>query len=216
MKKAIYITVEGGDGSGKSSLVKNLFETLSKSHKVLLTAEFGAEHDKTCEELRTYALSSKKNLDEIAGQILFGAISKQHQEKVIKPNLDKYDIILSDRGPHSNYAYGPVHGIPAKTINKLFDIVYDGAIRPDITIFLNTPVEIASSRRSKRSPEKFKDGGVDRVEDKGLEFQRQVVKNFLKLAKKDSRFKVIYVREEHSPADILEMAMGLINQALKK
>lgn len=203
MKKAIYLTIEGGDGSGKSTLVKNLHEHLQKNYKVLLTAEFGNKHDPLCQHIRDLALSSTHNVDEIAGQILFGAICKQHQEKVIKPNLNQYDIILSDRGPHSNYAYGPVHGIPEKFIKSFFDLVYENAARPDITVFIHTPADLAFERKNKRKPEDFQGGGEDRVEQKGLMFQRQVIQNFLDMAKTDSHMKVVDVTESMTPEDVL-------------
>jgi dTMP kinase len=210
MKKALYITIEGGDGSGKSTLVKDLHQYLLKNYKVLLTAEFGGEHDKLCNDLRDITLSSKKGIDETAGQIVFGAICKQHQEKVIKPNLNKFEIILSDRGPHSNYAYGIAHDLSPKFINGFFDLVYMDAAKPDITIFLNTPVEIAFERSRKRAPEKFKDGGTDRVEDKGLAFQKKVNENFLNLARKDKKIKVISVEANMTPADILTKTLKVL------
>ena len=211
--KTKYISIEGGDGSGKTTLVKNLHNYfLSNKTNILLTKEFGSPLDQFCKELREFALSNRFDVDEKAGQLLFGSIIKQHQEKVIKPAMGNYDIILSDRGPYSNYTYGPVHQIDPKFIKSLFDLVYEDAHWPDVSIFLNLPAEIAAARRMKRSPELFQGGGVDRVEAKGLEFQKEVSKNFLNIAKTDKRLLILNATAEMTPEDILQAALDLINQ----
>lgn len=213
--KTKYISIEGGDGSGKSTLVTNLHNYyLSKNKNILLTKEFGSTHDKFCQELREFALADRFNINEKAGQILFASIIMQHQEKVIKPAIGKYEIILSDRGPYSNYTYGPVHKVEQKFINSLFDLIYKDAHWPDLSIFINTPAELANKRRMERSPELFIGGGIDRIEAKGLEFQKQVIENFLKISKKDKRLSVINVTEDMSPIDILNQAVALIDKKL--
>lgn len=213
--KTKYISIEGGDGSGKTTLVKNLHNHfLSLKTKILLTKEFGSPHDKFCQELRSIALSDQYSVDEKAGQILFGAIIKQHQEKVIKPAFGNYEVILSDRGPYSNYTYGPVHKIEDAFINELFDLVYKDAKWPDISIFLNLPTEVATKRRLARSPEAFQNGGVDRVEAKGSVFQEGVRDNFLKIAKKDDRLVILTLTEDMTPEDVLKETLSLIKSKL--
>jgi dTMP kinase len=159
-KKTIYITIDGGDGAGKSTFIKNLnilFTSLNK--KVFFTKEFGSSHDQFCEMARGLALSSSYNVDELAGQIAFAAIARQHQQKVVKPTLlsNEYDFIVSDRGVDSNYAYGPEHvkeqGIKDKVISELFKIAYIDAPSPDITFYLDVDTEITKKRRDGRSPE---------------------------------------------------------------
>ena len=219
MKKKLYISIEGGDGSGKTTLIKNLMVELTKNLQVLLTKEFGSEHNHLCQELRKIALSSTFETDEVAGQILFGAIIKQHMEKVIKPCLEDHhtDIILSDRGRDSNYAYGPAHGVNAKVIKKFFDLVYLDCPKPDLTIYLDVNPELAKARRDSRPAEKFDNNGVDRVEQKGIDLQIKVRKNFLSLAKKEpKRIKVIKVTEEKKPEDIFAEALNLVNKKMKE
>lgn len=213
--KTTYLSIEGGDGSGKTTLVKNLMNEFQKlNKKVLLTKEFGSEHDKFCKDLRSIALSSEYQADEIAGQILFGAIIKQHQEKVIKPTIKNktHDIILSDRGIHSNFAYGPSHGISSKTIKDIFKIPYQGAVLPHLTIYLDIDPLLALERRSQREPEKFQSGGVDRVELKGVELQKKVRKNFLNLAKKDKRIKVVKITKEKTAELVLLEVLTILKK----
>lgn len=207
-KKTSYISIEGGDGSGKTTLVKNLhshlIDTLKKN--VLLTKEFGSEHDKACSELRKIALNSKFNIDDLAGQIIFAAIVRQHQERVIKPALANktHEIILSDRGIDSNFAYGPAHGLSNKTIQNIFKPAYDEAVLPDVTFYLDIDPLLAAYRRTQRTAEKFADEGVDRVEEKGLKLQQQVRKNFLKIAQANpDRVVVIEITPTKTPDQVL-------------
>lgn len=208
-----YLTIEGGDGSGKTTLVKNLHNHfISDNKSILLTKEFGSPHDKFCKELRDFALSDQFSIDEEAGQILFASIIKQHQEKVIKPSLGKYDVILSDRGPYSNYAYGPVHGLTNEFISSLFNLVYQKAAWPDLSIFIHTPAEVADERRRARSPEQFAHGGVDRIEAKGLEFQKKIINNFIEMAEVDRRLIILNVTPEMGPQDVLESCLSIIKK----
>jgi dTMP kinase len=219
-KSATYITVDGGDGAGKSTFIKNLnnfFTSINK--RVLLTKEFGSEHDLFCQKSREIALSSVYNVDELAGQIAFAAIARQHQQLVIKPaiNSGNFDIILSDRGIDSNYAYGPEHikpqGMKSKIINDLFKIAYLDAVAPSITFYLDAEPELSEKRRAGRTPESFLNNGVDRIEKKGSSFQVKVRKNFLSLAKKNpDRIKVIKITEGMTPQDVLNSAISILNE----
>lgn len=213
--KTKYISIEGCDGSGKTSLVKNLNNFfIKKGLKTLLTKEFGSQHNEFCSKLRDFALSNKFDIDETAGQLLFSAIIRQHQEKVIKPCLlnNTCDIIVSDRGPYSNYAYGPVHGIDEYFIETLFNLVYKGSKWPNLSIFINLPPEVAQKRILNRSPELFKDGGIDRIEEKGIEFQKKVRDNFIKLSLTDSRLVILNIDETMSEQDVLDKTVALISK----
>jgi dTMP kinase len=219
LKNIIYISLEGCDGAGKTTLEKLLYDYfLKKGLKVLRTKEFGSPLSEFCVKMREAALSDHYKTDELAGQIAFAAIARQHQESVIKPNLKnpEVDIILSDRGIDSNYAYGPVHLNNQKTINELFQIAYKDAKLPDITIFLNVPPELTKKRRDLRSKEVFNNGGTDRVEKKGQEFQELVRQNFLKRAKKDKkRIKVINITENMRPEMVLDEVVQVISNHYK-
>lgn len=216
-KKTGYLTIEGTDGSGKTTLVKGLLSHLTEKlkKKVLLTKEFGSEHDKACSELRKVALNSKYNIDDVAGQIIFAAIVRQHQVNVIKPALEQkaYDLILSDRGIDSNFAYGPAHGLTNKEIATIFKPAYQGAVLPDLTIYLDIDPLLAAYRRTKRTAEQFSDGGIDRVEQKGLKLQEKVRRNFLKIADDNpDRVVVISITDDKKPEDVLAEVIKVLKE----
>ena len=215
-KKTFYLCIEGTDGSGKTTLVKKLLEYFeSKNLSVLLTKEFGSTHDYFCSEARKLALSSNSNLDDKAGQAIWGPIIVQHQEKVIKPNMGKFDIILSDRGPYSNYCYGPEHSQRKgfkKFIKNFFDLIYQDAQKPNVSIFLNIPVEVATKRRLARNPENFGNNGVDRVEAKGEKFQEKVKANFVKMSKIKKDLKVLKITESMNEESVLQEALNILRK----
>lgn len=215
MKKTFYITIEGGDGSGKTTLIQALYEHLKKTSTVLLTKEFGTPHDPLSQDLRPLALSDQYSTDEVTAQLIFAAMIRQHQQKVIKPTMDSHavDFILSDRGIDSNYAYAPAQGLSKQAVSKIFSVAYEGAYTPDLTFYLNIAPELSMARINARPKESLAKGGVDRVEKKGLAVQQKARKNFLELKKRDpERIQIIEVTEDKTPEDIFQEALAILSK----
>lgn len=216
-KKTLYITIEGGDGSGKTTLVDKLHKYLQEKHKVLLTKEFGTPHDQLSVELRNLALSDAYSTDDVAAQLIFAAMIRQHQQKVVKPTIESEsaDFILSDRGIDSNYAFAPAQGLSESMVKKIFSVAYDGAYAPDLTIYLDISPELSMKRILSRPAESLSKGGLDRVEKKGLAVQQLARQNFHKLRKKNpERIYVIEVTEEKTPDDIFQEALEILSKKL--
>lgn len=212
MKRAQYIAFEGIDGSGKTKQIDLLLQFLQQQgYSVLLTREFGSLHNEACVHIRDFALNSKHNIDEIAGQFMFAACSSQHSEKVIAPNIDKYDFILSDRSIESNLAYCTSIGIDRQFAHTLF-LLDKRRIHPDRIVYLNVDPEISWKRVSRRTQEKFTDGGSDRIEDKGLEFQKRVHAEYARRQQENPRYVVVDSQDtiEQTHRLILE-CLNLIN-----
>lgn len=211
-----YVTIEGTDGSGKTTLFKNLYEYLKYNNKftVLGTKEFGSHHSDACVALRSIILNSKMEMTSLAMQLGFASIVAQHHEKVIKPAKESgdYDYILSDRGIDSNYAYAEGHGLDPQDIQNIFNTVYRNFPSPDLTIYLDIDPEVAAKRRLKRKSEVFENGGVDAVEAKGLELQKIAREKFLQRAKETDRIKVIQANDAKTPIDILNEVLDILNE----
>lgn len=176
----IYIAFEGIDGCGKTKQLELLNHyLLTKNKTTLVTKEIGSPHNEACLKLRELILNANYDLDDLAAQFLLAAGSIQHSLKVLAPNIDKYDYILSDRSVESNLAYS--HVVYGKPIH-LFD---KRRIFPDIVIYLDIDPLIAQERILKRNPELFQNNGEDRIEKRGLDFQKQVRKNFLARANRN-------------------------------
>ena len=217
-KNTFYITIEGGDGSGKTTLVQNIYKyLLDQKHKVLLTKEFGTPHDQLSLDLRNLALSDQYSTDDVSAQLIFAAMIRQHQQKVIAPTIESSsaDFILSDRGIDSNYAYAPAQGLSESMVKKIFSVAYAGAYMPDLTIYLDISPELSMKRILSRPAESLAKGGLDRVEKKGLGVQQLARQNFHKLHKKSpDRIYLIEVTEQKTPEDIFQEALGILTKKL--
>ncbi len=178
MKKGIFITFEGIDGSGKSTqarFLKNYFN--NKGLKAILTKEPGGT--KLGEKIRNILLT--ENMNPVSEFLLFASDRKEHIEKIILPSLKKGKIVISDRFTDSSLAYqGYGRGVPLEFIKFVHNaILYN--LEPDITFLIDVPPEIGLNR----IPE------TDRIERAGLEFLHKIREGYLKMAKSDKRFFVI-------------------------
>ena len=175
MKKARFITFEGIDGSGKSTQVKLLAEYLeSKGYSVYITREPGGTP--LAEGLRDILLDHETGyLSPLSELFLYLASRREHLDKIIRPNLEKGTIVISDRFTDSSVAYqGSGRGISLKQVDDLNMIATDGQY-PDMTILLDLEPEKALARFSG-------DRHLDRLESEGVEFLRKIRNGYLWIA----------------------------------
>jgi dTMP kinase len=171
---SLFITFEGGEGSGKSSQAKILFRSLYRlSLSVLLTHEPGGTPQG---ERISKILKSKENkeLSPLTELLLFNASRTQLISEVIKPNLKHGTIIICDRFTDSTIAYqGFGRGLNLKLIETVNDIAAEG-IKPDLTILLDVPAQEGLSRKSKQN--------LDRFHQEEISFHNRIRSGFLQLA----------------------------------
>lgn len=179
--KSFFISVEGLEGSGKSSVIKFLAKSLkNKKFSVKVYREPGST--KIGEKIRRILLDNKnKKLSAHTELLLYLAARTQLIEEKLEKDFDKYDFIISDRFSDSTLVYqGFALGL-GKIVRhsvKLFAL----GISPDLTLVLDTDVEIGLSRLKSR----------DRIESRKLDFHKKLKKGYLQLAKEyPSRVKVI-------------------------
>jgi dTMP kinase len=184
MKKGLFITFEGPEGSGKSTQSKLLFGFLKKlGFEIYHTREPGGTA--IGEKIRKLLLDiSNSNMAQETELLLYLAARRQLIEERIKPELKKGRIVICDRFQDATMAYqGYGLGMDKKLIRFLGALVTDAVI-PDITILLDIRTE-KGIKRAKRD---------DRIEKRSLEFHRRVRRGYLELARKEpSRIRVIPV-----------------------
>jgi dTMP kinase len=153
MRKALFITLEGGEGAGKSTQLAAMQTWLCQErHDVVVTREPGGT-----------------KLGERIRDVLLFAARAEHLERVIRPALSAGKTVLCDRFTDATYAYqGGGRGVSAGRIAHLERWV-QGELRPDLTILLDVPVKIGLERAAGRSrPDRFEaeeDGFFERVRD---------------------------------------------------
>ncbi len=192
MQSGRFITVEGGEGVGKTTNL-DFIESLLRSdgHDVVRTREPGGTP--LAESVRELLLAPRDEpVSELAELLLVFAARAQHIEQVIKPALARGQWVLCDRFTDATYAYqGAGRGMDVTAIAKLEQLVQQN-LRPDLTLLLDVPVEIGMSRASARST-------PDRFESEQLQFFELVRAEYLQRASDEpERFVIIDASPELS------------------
>jgi dTMP kinase len=185
-----FITLEGGEGCGKSTQAKRLKAALERCGiEVLLTREPGGTP--LAEKIRS--LLKDENADPPCDRselLLFLAARAQLVKNVIRPALDAGKWVISDRFSDSTLAYqGYGRELPLDFLVAANNFACD-ALKSDLTLLLDVPPEIALGRM--RSREAATGTSADRIELAGAEFHARLRQGFLDLAEKEKdRFSVI-------------------------
>lgn len=185
ISRGLFITVEGGEGVGKSTNIAFLEEHL-KSHGVdlIVTREPGGTP--LAENIRKLLLQvDTESIAEITELLLMFAARAQHIQQLIEPALASGQWVLCDRFTDATYAYqGGGRQINSRKIQQLEQLV-QGELRPDYTLLLDAPVEIGMERARGR-------GELDRFEQEKLDFFERVRRTYLKLARESSgRYRIL-------------------------
>ena len=183
--KSKFITIEGGEGVGKSSNIAFILAYLkNKNIDVVSTREPGGTE--ISEKIRDLLLDAKnKSMVSDTELLLMFAARAQHLEELIKPSLSQNKWVLCDRFTDATYAYqGGGRGISMQRIADLENWV-QGELRPDLTILLDVSIDIGMQRASERSE-------PDRIEQEKNNFFESVRQTYLKMAKDfPQRYRVI-------------------------
>lgn len=165
-----FITLEGGEGAGKSTLMQALGKRLEAAgREVVLTREPGGSH--LGEKIRSILLDSQDAPAAEAELLLFLADRAEHVDKLILPALKKGADVICDRFTESTLAYqGYGRGIALKSLEPLCAFAARG-LKPDLMLWLDVPPSVGFERAAGR-------GGSDRMERAGLEFHERVAKGF--------------------------------------
>jgi len=175
MTRGKFITLEGGEGVGKTTnlaFVNNYLRDYGID--VVVTREPGGTP--LAEKIRQLLLdSSSETISESAELLLVFAARAQHIKHVIEPALSQGKWVLCDRFTDATYAYqGGGRGMNINTIEWLENHV-QGTLRPDLTLLLDAPVEIGIERARER-------GKLDRFEAEKIDFFERVRQSYLRQA----------------------------------
>src|SRR5579872_269571 len=173
-----FITLEGGEGTGKSTQALLLTQRLrAMGIGVVLTREPGGSPG--AEIIRHVLLSgAAKSLGPDAEAILLAAARDDHVSATIAPALARGRWVISDRFADSTKVYqGALGGVDPRLIGGLYRVTV-GDLKPDLTFVLDVPAEVGLERAGKRRGE----AGADRFEGESLEFHEKLREAYLQLA----------------------------------
>jgi dTMP kinase len=191
-----FITIEGGEGVGKSTQIAALRAALrARGHEVVLTREPGGT--RRAEQIRELLLeSTSEAIPPIAELLLMFAARSLHIENLIRPSLARGAWVLCDRFTDATYAYqGGGRGLDPEQIATLERWVQHD-LRPDLTVLLDVPIEIGTARAHERN---LSAGVTDRFEREHSEFFQRVRDAYLERARNEpDRFAVIDAAEDRA------------------
>ena len=179
LRRGALVTLEGGEGSGKSSQAEALAGLMrTQDYTVILTREpAGTELGRTV--MATF--QQRVTVTPEAELLLFEAARAQHVEEVIRPALERGAVVLCDRYTDSTLAYqGYGRGLNLDHIRAV-NHVATGGLGPHFTILLDVAPETGLARKDRESA--F--GGDDSIGGESLEFHQRVRQGFLELAQRE-------------------------------
>ena len=177
--KGILVTLEGNDGSGKSSVIEAIRKTLEeKGYPVVYTREPGGSQ--IAENIRKVILDVENTgMDAKTEALLYAASRREHIEKTIRPALEAGKIVLCDRFIDSSLAYqGYARGLGIDEVYHMNLYATEGLL-PDLTILVCVKPEIGIARITQNHR-----GELDRLESEKIEFHQKVYQGYLAVQKK--------------------------------
>ena len=203
LNQGLFLTFEGGEGAGKTTLIEEVGRTLTlDGFPILKTREPGGTF--IGEQVRDLALqkSAGPAMSPYAELCLFLASRAQHIAEVIGPALKLHQIVLCDRFNDSSIAYqGNARGLGMQKVETICDFISQG-LQPHLTLYLDIDPEIGLLRaKSARAH--------DRIEAEALAFHTKVREAYHSLQKKhQQRLKLL--NADRPPAKVFEEAMSYI------
>ena len=183
MAKPFFITFEGGEATGKSTLVRVISTWLQEAgHNVVTVAEPGSTE--LGARLRRLVKYGKMPIGSRAEALLFIAARAQLAEEVIAPALASGAVVVSDRFGDSTLAYqGYGRGLDVEELRSLNDAA-TGGLQPDLTVLLDLPVDVALMRRQPRGGDRF-EAGLAQANAADVAFHLRVRNGFLTMASEE-------------------------------
>ncbi|MHB8146899.1 MAG: dTMP kinase [Vulcanimicrobiaceae bacterium] len=200
----MFVTIEGIEGSGKSTLCSGLSERLrAEGREVFVTREPGGTP--VGDSIRRIVLEPGLHIASLTEALLMNAARAQHVIEAIAPALAEGRIVLCDRYADSSLAYqGFGRGLDLPMLRGIIHAATSG-LQPDRTFLLDIPVELSRERVAARNV------ALDRLETERDVFYERVRRGFLELAAGDPRFVVLDGRS--TPGELIDRAMRSLPQA---
>lgn len=206
MKKGLFITFEGGDGSGKSTQISILRDRLSEAGcDVLLTREPGGT--KISEKIRSVILDKENSeMEAVTEALLYAAARAQLVAEVIEPAIRKGIVVICDRFVDSSIAY-QAYGRDLGEAVEVINSYAIGECMPDITILLKLDPYVGRRRINAR------DGDRDRIELASEHFHDKVYGGYLELEKKHPQ-RIIGIEADRTIEETAELIWEKISPML--
>lgn len=208
MSNALFITIEGGEGAGKTSMIGRIQELFSqKGRTVVTTREPGGI--RIAERIREVLLNpAHTEMDERTEALLYAAARRQHLVEKVMPALERGDVVVCDRFIDSSLAYqGYARGLGIEEVYAINKFAI-GGLMPDVTILLDLAPETGLARIGASGSRE-----VNRLDLEELAFHRRVREGYLELARRFPE-RIVKVDAGRTPDEIFADIAAVLEQRL--
>lgn len=208
--RGLFITFEGNDGSGKSSVIEAIQEELEiRGYDIVHSREPGGSP--IAEKIREIILDKTNvGMDDKTESLLYAASRREHIVKTVLPALNEGKIVLCDRFLDSSLAYqGYARGIGIDEVYHMNTYATEGLL-PDLTLLVCVKPEIGLGRIKNNHR-----GELDRLELEKMEFHQKVYDGYLQVQKKFPD-RVVIINGEASREKVREDALKVVLEFLNK
>lgn len=209
MKRNLFITFEGPEGAGKTTVIKKIAERLAQENiDVLATREPGGIE--IAEKIRTIILNPEHTaMDERTEALLYAAARSQHYFEKVRPALDAGKMVICDRFIDSSLAYqGYARGIGVDEVLSINEFAI-GKKLPDLTILFDISPEVGLARIHAHG-----DREVNRLDVESLAFHQKVREGYLQLVKRYPE-RINVINADQSIERVLEDVWAILNEAIQ-
>lgn len=207
----LFISIEGPDGSGKSTVIKHISQRISEKypHSVVMTREPGGSE--IAEKIRALLLDpANKKMDDRTEALLYAASRRQHIKEKILPALEAGKIVLTDRFVDSSVAYqGEGRGLGMDTVATLNEFATEG-LEPDLTLYIDVHPEIGLARIAHKDSRREK----DRLELEANDFHHRVRAGYQKLLEEHAD-RMVYIDGERDAQEVINEAWQYVEEKIK-
>lgn len=208
MKKGLFITFEGNDGSGKTTISVKVYEALKeKGYPVIYTREPGGID--IAEQIRSVILDPKNTaMDARTEALLYAASRRQHLMEKVLPALAEGKIVLCDRFIDSSLAYqGIGRGIGIDEVLQINEFAIEGHM-PDATVFLSVSLETGLQRVNAR-------GNLDRLDNEKEDFHKRVAQGY-DIVKERFANRMKIVNAQQAIEDVFQDALHTVEEIIQR
>lgn len=200
----MFITFEGGEGSGKTSIIDQVYNYFNQTKQVLVSREPGGSF--IAEAIRDLVLNPDyKGMAFQTEALLYAAARAQHLDNILIPAIKEKKLVLCDRYIDSSFAYqGYARGLGIDYIEKIND--YAMNYLPEITFYVDVDPEVGMARIQSRDK-------YDRLDQETIDFHKNVRQGYLKVAQKYP--KRIIVIDGHKPLqEVIDDIISILESKL--
>ena len=206
--EGIFITIEGPDGAGKTSVLRELLPMLEAAMNIDIVATREPGGSRIAEEIRELILNpANTEMDIRTEALLYAASRRQHLVEKIKPTLERGALLICDRFVDSSLVYqGAGRGIGMDEVAQMNQFATEG-IEPDLTLYLDVEASVGLERIHTSKEERQ----FDRLDQEKLEFHEKVRAAYLTLVQANQE-RIIQIDASNTIEEVVATCFDLIKE----